>query len=119
MALYLALFVFNLQKIVEKVFSLFSSVPHTEATLVYLLLINTPVILMCCVSLVVHHSLVGLQVSCDVDQVQILLVSSYICYVEESRQTPIRGFLFLRDLVVMMCMIGCFIGLCYDGQPRI
>ena len=34
------------------------------------------------------------------DEILILVVSGYICYLEESRQTPIRGCLFLKDVTL-------------------
>lgn len=35
-----------------------------------------------------------------------MAVSSYICYLEESRHTPLRGFVFIKDTVILVvCML--------------
>lgn len=53
------------------------------------------------------------------DQIQIILLSGYICYLEESRQTPIRGFLFGRDLFTLIAFLGVISNFYYDGKVKL
>lgn len=80
--LYVALYQHNLQKIVEKLFSLGLHLPLTEKTLYYLFLVNFPMAFLAVLSLVYNHSLVGFEISCDLDHIQVILISGYICYIE-------------------------------------
>lgn len=118
LTLYTGLSLYTLQPLTQSLFGLCSLQPP-HSTLVYLLLINTPSLLLAGLSLVLHSSLLGFQVSCDIDHIQIVLLSAYVCYLEESRQTPIRGFLFVRDLGVAMGLLGALLGLGLDGRLRV
>jgi len=96
-------------------FALVNDRGYVLKTVVYLLLINFPLIILSTFSLAFNRNLIGFHISCDVDHIQIILVCGYICYVEESRQTPIRGFLFIRDTLVVMCFLGALLKFQLDG----
>jgi hypothetical protein len=91
---------------------------YVVKTIIYLLLVNLPHILLFGISLINENSQIGFKISCDVDLIQVLVVSSYICYVEESRQTPIRGLIFTRDLIVTICCLICLSVFKQDGQYK-
>jgi hypothetical protein len=39
------------------------------------------------------------------DEGYIMILCGYICYLEESRQTPVRGFVVIKDsLLIMVCL---------------
>ena len=56
-----------------------------------------------------NGSLVPMNVALTLDKIYIMAVSGYICYLEESRQTPIRGFAFIKDLLLVMTCFGLYI----------
>lgn len=81
LGLYMSLFQFSLQKVIEQLFSLTTAYGHIERTIIYLFIINFPIIALIISCLVYNHSLVGLLISIDIDILQILILGSYICYV--------------------------------------
>ena len=90
-----------------------------ERTVIYLLLLNFPIIILGIAALAYNRSLIGIQISCDMDMLHIIVLGGYICYLEESRQTPICGFLFVRDLACLMGVLACFINFYIFGEVSI
>lgn len=77
----------------------------------YVYLINAPMIVMILSGVIHNGSLVSLDVALTLDQIYILAISGYICYLEESRQTPLRGFVFIKDLFFILSCIGLYMAL--------
>lgn len=113
--LYYALFSFSLQKVIEQLYSTVGYIDHTERSIIYMLIINFPCLVLGISSIIHNQSLTGIEISFNIDELQILILSAYICHLEESRQTPLRGFLFIRDLIVLMGCFGCLIKIYFDG----
>ena len=77
----------------------------------YVYLINIPMIILILCGVIYNGSLIPLEVALTLDQIYILAISGYICYVEESRQTPIRGFVFIKDLIFILSSFGLYMAL--------
>lgn len=78
-------------------------------------MMNFPSILIGLTSLLYSRSIAGLEVSWSVDEIYILLVTPYICHLGEHRQTPLRGFFVLRDLLMLIGCYSCMSKFYYDG----
>ena len=46
----------------------------------YYILINLPVLIIGFISLIYHRSLIGIEISLNMDEIQLLIVSGYICW---------------------------------------
>lgn len=71
------------------------------------------------VSLFYNRSLVGIETSMTIDEINILIVSGYICWIEESRHTPIRGMHLIRDVIFVIVFISLYIKIFYVGSFNI
>lgn len=113
--LYCGLFQFGYSLIIQKIYYSTTGMGHLSRTFFYCMLINFPIILLFVFGLLLNNSALCYEVSLITDEAQILLVAGYICYVEESRQTPIKGFSFIRDCVFLIVGLA-FLGVLYfDG----
>jgi len=54
-----------------------------------------------------------------IDEFNILIVTGYICWIEESRHTPIRGMHLIRDVIFAILCISLFINSFYAGDITI
>ncbi len=50
------------------------------------------------------------------DELNIMIVTGYICWVEESRHTPIRGMCLIRDLLFAILLIGLYLNCFIKGS---
>ena len=82
---------------------------------IYIILINIPFIVLIHSGIFYNNSLLPLEVSFKLDEIFILIISGYICYKEESRQTPVRGFVFVKDSTVLLVMLFMLINLYKNG----
>ena len=114
--LYYALFSFSLQKVIEQLYSTVAYIDHTERSIIYLVIINFPCLVLGISSIIHNQSLTGIEISFNIDELQIIILSAYICHIEESRQTPLRGFLFIRDLIILIGGFACLIKIYFDGK---
>ena len=53
------------------------------------------------------------------DELNLFIVTGYICYMEESRHTPLRGIYFIRDVIFAILVIGLLVGEYYDGSIKL
>lgn len=104
-----------MEKLIEKLYSLSSHWDSIERIQLYYLLINIPMIFVGVASVVYHRSLVGIEISLNLDEIQVLLITGYICWTEESRQTPLRGFVFFRDVGFLLGAFAILGNLYYSG----
>lgn len=56
--------------------------------------------------LLFNASLLPFEVALKMDEGHIMILCGYICYLEESRQTPLRGFVVMKDSLLMMTCLG-------------
>lgn len=50
------------------------------------------------------------------DEGHIMILCGYICYLEESRQTPLRGFVVIKDSFLMMTCLGLLSSVYMEGE---
>lgn len=67
------------------------------------------------ISLFYNQSLVGLETSMTIDEINILAVTGYICWLEESRHTPIRGMHLIRDILFAITYIALYVEEFHSG----
>jgi hypothetical protein len=72
----------------------------------YIYLINFPILVMVLTGVIQNGNLLVLDIALNLDEIYILILSGYICYLEESRHTPIRGFVFLKDLFFILVFLA-------------
>lgn len=72
----------------------------------YLILVNLPSIILILCGLLYNTSLLPLEAALKVDESHIMILCGYICYLEESRQTPVRGFVVIKDSLLIMLSLG-------------
>ena len=75
-----------------------------------------PIIVMMLDGVVYNGSMVPLDVALTLDEIYILMISGYICYLEESRHTPLRGFVFIKDVVLILIFLGLYMTLNSNGS---
>lgn len=97
---YAALFEFGYSALLQKLYGQTREWSMVYRVQTYLFILNLPLLIMALSGIVYNSSLMPLEVALKVDEILILVVSGYICYLEESRQTPIRGCLFLKDVTL-------------------
>ena len=102
--LYAGIFQFGYNRIIEKLY-VWVEGSSTFKIQTYLFLINLPFILLIVFGLINNKSIITLDTSLKIDSTFILLVSSYICYLQQSRQTPLRVFVVLKDSIVLVISI--------------
>ena len=117
--LFYAITTFNTPSIMQNMLTLTEDFGHVERTIIYLFLINFAPIALGLTSLIYNHSLVGMQASADIDIFSVIVLGGYICYLEESRQTPICGFLFVRDLIVIVGCLGGLVSVYIQGETNV
>lgn len=71
------------------------------------------------ISLFYNKSFVGIETSMTIDEINILLVTGYICWIEESRHTPIRGMHLIRDVIFAIVCISLYINIVYVGTMEV
>lgn len=101
---YAGCFEFGYNRIIEKIYAETAAWKMVYRAQFYLFIINLPIIILVMVGIIYNRSLLPMEVALDLDLAYIFIVCGYICFLEESRQTPIRGFVVLKDTII--CLIG-------------
>ena len=112
---YAGLFTFGFNRIIEKLYA-WSNGSMVYKVQFYVYLLNFPMIVLILSGVIYNGSLVPLNVALTLDQIYILAISGYICYVEQSRQTPLRGFVFIKDLFFILSCLGLYMALNANSQ---
>ena len=94
---YAALFEFGYNRIIEKLYAETAGWKVIYRVQIYLYLVNLPYIALILEGIIFNNSLLPFETALKIDEIYILIICGYICFLEESRQTPIRGFVVIKD----------------------
>jgi hypothetical protein len=114
--LYAALFEYGYNRIVERLYGETVGWKVLYRVQIYLTLVNLPSIVLLLSGLFYNTSLLPFETALKMDEAHIMILCGYICYLEESRQTPVRGFVVIKDSLLMLVSLGLLSSVYLDGQ---
>jgi hypothetical protein len=116
---YAGCFEFGYNRIIEKIYAETAGWKMVYRAQFYLFIVNLPIIVLVMSGVVYNGSLLPMEVALDLDLAYIFIVCGYICFLEESRQTPIRGFVVLKDTAMCLIAMGVIAPVYRSGQGSI